>query len=555
MSRRRITCAAALATLLVTGSCLPATATSDSGDPIAITVDVNAERHPISPLIYGVSFGDAATLADLRGPVNRAGGNSASLYDWRSEARNAGRDWYFESLPIAPDDRSQYGTRFVERSRAGGAAAMLTVPMTGWAATLGPDGGKRASFALSRYGAQETHDGNGFADAGNGLRPDGTPITGNDPTDAARRTNRDEQQDWVRSLVARWGSAADGGVRFYAMDNEPSRWHDIHRDVRPVGLHARELAAMVVDYAKAVKAVDPSARIVAPEEWGWNGYRYSGFDQQIGDAHGYDDLPDRRDQTGGMDVLPWLLTQWRAAGHPVDVVSVHYYPQGGEYRENGDDVSPRMQRLRNRSTRSLWDPEYRDTSWIDDKIMLIPRLREWVSRYYRAGTPLAITEYNWGGERHMNGATAQADILGIFGREGLYMANRWVAPARGTPTYLAMKLYRNYDGQGACFGETSVAARSPDPDAVATFAAVRARDGALTIVAINKRLDRVTPVVLSLAGYGLAGTVEGARLARGTLAPLATARFEAGRFSATLPMQSVTMFVLKPTTLGKKHGR
>lgn len=542
--RRSATLIALLATLTATGSCLPADAASEDR-PIAITIDARADRHPISPLIYGVSFGDARTLADLRVPVTRAGGNSASLYDWRTEARNAGRDWYFESLPIDPDESSQYGTRFVERAKAGGAAAMLTVPMTGWAATLGPDREKRASFALSRYGAQETHD-DSFPDAGSGLRPDGTPITGNDPTDAARRVTPEDQRAWIASLVARWGTASAGGVRFYAMDNETSLWHDIHRDVRPIGLHAREMAAQVVAHARLVKSVDPSAKIVAPEEWGWNGYRYSGFDQQRGNTHGYDDLPDRRDQTGGMDLLPWLLTQWRGAGYPVDVVSVHYYPQGGEYRENGDDVSPAMQRLRNRSTRSLWDPDYRDASWIDDKVALIPRLRDWVTRYYRRDTPLAITEYNWGAERHMNGATAQADILGIFGREGLYMANRWIAPERGTPTYLAMKLYRNYDGRGMGFGETSVAARSPDADAVAMFAALRASDGALTIVAINKRIDHVAPIALSIAGYARSGSVTGVRLDRGTLAPIPGARFAAGRFSATLAVQSVTMFVLKP---------
>ena len=60
----------------------------------------------------------------------------------------------------------------------------------------------------------------------------------------------------------------------------------------------------------------------------------------------------------------------------------------------------------------------------------------------------AITEYNWGAEGHINGATTQADILGIFGREGLDLATRWTTPDPSTPTYKAMKMYRNYDGAG-----------------------------------------------------------------------------------------------------------
>ena len=87
-----------------------------------------------------------------------------------------------------------------------------------------------------------------------------------------------------------------------------------------------------------------------------------------------------------------------------------------------------MQLRRNRSTRSLWDPNYVDETWINDKVQLIPRLRNWVNTYYYPGTPIGITEYNWGAEGHINGATTQADIFGIFGREGLDMAARWTTP-------------------------------------------------------------------------------------------------------------------------------
>jgi len=510
-----------------------------------ITVDAAAGRHQISPLIYGVSFASVDTLVDLNLPLNRAGGNSASLYNWRNEARNAGRDWYFESMAIGPADWAQYGARFVERTRAGGAAAMVTVPMIGWVAQLAPGGGKLPSFSIAKYGWQQASENPGFPDAGNGLHSDGSAITGNEPHDAALPDTPADQRAWIESLVARWGTAAHGGVRFYAMDNEPSRWHDIHRDVHPIGLHATEIAQRILDYSRIVKSVDPSAKVVAPEEWGWNGYRYSGFDQQIGDAHGYRDLPDRRDQTGDLDLLPWLLARLKQTGNPIDIISVHYYPQGGEYREGSDDISPAMQRLRNRSTRSLWDPGYTDSSWIGDRVALIPRLRGWAKRYYHAGTPLAITEYNWGAEHHMNGATTQADILGIFGREDLSMAARWAAPARNTPTYLAMKLFRNYDGQRSGFGETSVTARAPEPDAVSTFAALRQSDGALTIIAINKQLDRAAQISIALSHFASAGTIEGARLAKGALAPLVHARYHAATLPAVLPPQSVTLFVLK----------
>jgi hypothetical protein len=52
-----------------------------------------------------------------------------------------------------------------------------------------------------------------------------------------------------------------------------------------------------------------------------------------------------------------------------------------------------------------------------------------------SGVQVALTEYSWGADADMNGATAQADVLGILGREGLDAATRWSCPDAATPTY------------------------------------------------------------------------------------------------------------------------
>lgn len=518
------------------GSPAPTAPAADTRQTIAI--DAGAGRHPISPLIYGVAFGSAAALKDMGVTLTRAGGNAASLYNPEAEARGAGRDWFFESMPIPADENAQYGARFMDRAGHAGVVAMPTVPMIGWAAKLGPHGEKLAAYAIDRYGLQWHTDTPGFPAAGDGTAIDGAAIVRNDPNDAARPAGIAVRERWLRALKARYGAQ----LRFVQLDNEPSRWHDIHRNVHPVGLHAQEIARLTIDYARMVKSVSPDIRVLAPEEWGWNGYRYSGFDQQWGETHGWNALPDRRDQTGGMDLLPWLMTQWKRAGRPVDVLSVHYYPQGGEY---SDDVTPAMQQRRNRSTRSLWDRSYVDESWIADRVALFPRLRNWLSRYYYADTPIALTEYDWGAERHMNGATAQADVLGIMGRQGVAIASRWMAPAPGTPVYAAFKLFRNPAGRGPAFGDTAVAAAAPDPDRVAAFAALRSADHVLTVVAINKQ-GAPAPVRLTLAGVGAAGRVTGYSLANGRLASLAAQMYRAGVLDATLPPQSIALFELHP---------
>jgi hypothetical protein len=513
--------------------------------PVIITVDAAANHHPISPLIYGLNFASTAMLNDLQVPINRAGGNSASTYNWQRDARNTGMDWFFESVPIDSKDPFQYNTRFVAATREGHALPMVTIPMIGRVARLDADGKPLASFSIAKYGKQKASDVNGMADAGNGIGADGTAIA-NDPNDASIVDDPANEQARVNALVQAFGRAGTGGVRYYAMDNEPSLWHLNHRDIHPEGAHASEIANKVIAYSRAVKAVDPGARIVAPEEWGWTGYHLSGFDQQYAAAHGMNHLPDRDNETGGMDYVPWLLTQWKQAGHPVDVFSLHFYPQGGEFTETKTVVAdtPAIELSRNRSTRTLWDTTYKDPSWINSVVALIPLMRQWVDTYYYPGTPIALTEYNWGGDATMNGATTQADVLGIFGREGLDIATRWGALTPDMPVYKAFKLYRNYDGKGGGFGTTSVADVQHDPDRVSSFAALRDRDRVLTIIVVNKQLDQSAEALIPISHFAVKGKVEVWQLADNAITRQSDISAVSGQIQSVMPAKSVTLFVL-----------
>ncbi len=435
-------------------------------------------------------------MNDLNSPLNRNGGNNTTRYNWQLNADNRGNDWYYQSIAESSATAGERGDTFITNARAANAKAMLTVPTIEWIAKVGPGRSKLASFSVAKYGAQTGTDSQWFPDAGNGVRTNGQFVTGNDPNDANVPSTSLFQQGWVQHLVGRWGTNANGGLRYYILDNEPSIWHSTHRDVRPTSPTMGEIRDKTIDFAQKIKAVDPTALVVGPEEWGWSGYFYSGYDQQYGSTHGWGSLPDRANN-GGADYLPWFLDQMRqrhttSGQRLLDVFTVHYYPQGGEF---SDDVSSAMQLRRNRSTRSLWDPNYVDETWINDRVQLVPRLKSWVSTYY-PGTAIGITEYNWGAENHINGATTQADIYGIFGREGLDMGARWTTPASSTPTYKAMKMYRNYDGNKSMFGDTSVAATAPNPDNVSAFAAQRSADGALTVMVISKKLSGTTPATI-----------------------------------------------------------
>jgi hypothetical protein len=531
---------------------------ADPPSAITINVDASADRHAISPLIYGVSYGsDYNALADLGATLNRNGATPASTYNWQVNADNRAGDFFFESIALDSAVPGELGDTFIQASKSGGALPMLTIPMLDWVAKVGPGRATLCSFSVPKYGPQTDADPD-HPDCGNGIVNDGPPPTfvANDPNDAYVPSSVNFQKGWIQHIVDKWHPAASGGLRYYLMDNESSIWWQWHRDVAPTGAHDTEIRDKIVAYATAVKQVDPTALVVGPEEWGWDGYFFSGFDQQNfagaccadHDAHG--------------DYLAYLLDQLRAhdlstGKRLLDVFSVHYYPQGidgtgtVEFTDGvNDDVSADAQLLRNKSTRSLWDPNYVDVSWIASTVKLIPRIKELVATHY-PGTVAAITEYNWGAEGHINGATAQADILGIFGREGLEMGVRWLTPSIGTPVYNAFKMYRNYDGNHSGFGETSVRASvvNANLDDVAAFAALRASDGALTVMVVGKfRTPGSTQVTINLANFG-GQTARVYQLTNpgNAITPPTDIPVSGNALVATIPAQSTTLFVIAPS--------
>ncbi|HEY2396853.1 MAG TPA: glycoside hydrolase family 44 protein [Rudaea sp.] len=542
MSRKVSCCILALS---LVAAFAPAAAHAQN-TPVTVSIDANANRHTISPLVYGIAYGTSTTLADLNSPLNRYGGNNASRYNWQLNADNRDFDWYFESIADTSAVAGERGDTFISQSKAANAQAMLTLPMLDWVAKLGANRGKLASFSQAKYGAQTGNDAQWYPDAGNGvLKATGQNITGNDPNDANVPNSTTMQQAWVQHLVSQWGNASGTGLKYYILDNEHSIWQSTHRDVHPIGATMDEIRQRMIDYATMVKNVDPAATVVGPEEWGWSGYFYSGYDQQYGAAHNWCCYPDKAAHAN-WDYLPWLLDQLHqnevATGKRLlDVFSVHWYPQGGEF---GNDTSTTMQQLRNKSTRSLWDPNYVDATWINDKVQLIPRIRNWVATYY-PGLKTAITEYNWGAESHINGATTQADIYGIFGREGLDMATRWTTPDPSTPTYKAMKIWRNYDGNKSTFGDTSVSASVPNPDNLSAFAATRTSDGAMTVMVISKVLSGSTPVTVNLANFAAAGVVQAWQLtSANAITRLTDMSFGGSSFATSVPAQSITLYVV-----------
>ena len=106
---------------------------------------------------------------------------------------------------------------------------------------------------------------------------------------------------------------------------------------------------------------------------------------------------------------------------------------------------------------------------------------------------ISISEYNYGGGDDISGGIAEADVLGVFGSNGVFSAAIW--PLASNEQYIAggMAMFRNYDGKGGTFGDISVAVSNPDPTDTSLYASDYSTNSArMTLVAINKSTGNLT---------------------------------------------------------------
>jgi uncharacterized protein (TIGR03437 family) len=413
------------------------------------------------------------------------------------------------------------------------------------------------SFSIAKYGAQTGHDPYN-PDCGNGTLTSGQQIV-NDPNDTyVRVPDQTFAQQWVQSLVARYGMGNDGGIRMWSMDNEPEWWYGVHIDIYQNPATYDDMLARNLRLAQAVKAADPTALITGPVPSGWMGYFFSRADMASGwgtAPYLYWDNPTDQNAHGGVPWVEYYLQQMQQFEQQhgyrlLDILDIHGYVAPGSLSTTAGDAA--METLRMTSTRALWDPNYivPDTAFDDANgnqvaPQLIPRMHQWVDQNYR-GTQVAITEYWWNALESITGAIAQADILGIFGREELDYGTLWGPPAPTDPGAFAFKIFLNYDGNGSQFGGTSVSATTSDPDTLSIFAAQRS-DSALTVLVLNKTASDIADTV-SLANFTPAGPAQVWQYSQENLAAIvgqtSGVTLSGGSLTATFPAFSMTLFVI-----------
>ena len=451
------------------------TPASPGTSDIVLAIDTSMNVRPISPYIYGSNGGDLAQQA--KGvTLTRSGGNRLTAYNWETNASNAGSDYLYENDAFMSTSKVAGAAmkQAVQTSVSAAASIIMTVPIAGWVSAdeNGPCPSKPTAAQIAQRFLP--------------ILPKKPSAFAYPPSTTDGNVYADEFVWWLES---QFPTAQTDPTRriFYMLDNEPDLWSSTHSEIHPTPVTYAELTQRNIEFATAIKSVAPQAMIFGAVDYGWEGYVTL---QNASDAN-------------GRDWISYYLDTMKAAEQSagkrlVDVLDLHWYPEatGDGNRVTGTGVTAGEVAARVQAPRSLWDPTYTETSWITQSgsgpIELIPRMMQKISAHY-PGTLLSFSEYNYGASADISGGLAQVDVLGVFGTQGVFAGANWQLASANTYLFAAFAMYRNYDGAGGAFGDTSVSLANSDIARASAYASVSPSSGVNVIaVAINKTTGPLT---------------------------------------------------------------
>lgn len=506
-----------------------------------ITVSPQKTVREISPMIYGVNFG--VDTEKVSAKSMRLGGNRMTGYNWENNGSNAGSDYKNMSDMYMIQDLPEE-IKFEPGAAALGLSdtaqkndipyTLLTLQMAGYVVSNRTGSVKEENAAPSEYWQPVVNrKGSEFS-----LTPD--------KTDGYVYT--DEYMNYLFEKVGK--SDSDTGFDAYALDNEPALWSGTHSLLHPEKVTCSELIERSVDLASTVKDMDANAEVFGPSLYGYYAYLR------------LQDAPDWEDMTKENDKYRWFIdcyldkmhnAEQTAGKRLLDVLDIHYYTEAkgecGErscnHYDNDGCIKARLD-----SVRSLYDPDYKENSWITDTgaefFPLLPNIQQSIDTFYPE-TKLAFTEYDFGGGDHISGGVAQADTLGIFAEYGVYFASIWSFD-NNEYQLAAINMFTNYDGEGSGFGDTLTESSSDLPEYVSAYSAARSSDSdSFTVIVTNRSIHEQTLADIAIDSEKQYGSAEVYSLYGDTPEIQKQQNIEnisGNAFSYTLPPLSVTEFVI-----------
>ena len=506
---------------------------TSSAATITITTDA-AHPHAISPWIYGMNFYQDSASSVRNLTLNRQGGNRWTAYNWENNYSNAGSDWgpYSNDTYLSGSTTPAEAVRpLIVADRARGNASLITVQMQGYvsADANGNVNINDPNHLASRFKQVVYKKGTAFTT---------TPST----SDASVYI---DEFLWTLGQKINSGIYADATTpTLINLDNEPELWPSTHAEIQATAPTVAGYIQKTVDLCKAIKDLAPTAKTLGPVHYGFNGIvNWQG-------ASGFSDTYWFTDR-----YLADLKTASDAYGRRLlDAYDFHWYSeaQGGGTRITdltGSTLTDAQVQAIVQSPRSLWDPTYRESSWIADylggPVRILDRIQQKIDAVW-PGTGVSVTEYDNGGDNHIAGAIAQADNLGIFGQRSVFAACFW--PMTGAYPFIqaGFKMYRDYDGNLGSFGDTSIPATSSDTSKVAAYVS---RDsthaGRYVIVALNRSTSAQD---VGFSGLAVSGTAKVYRVAGTNPAPVFVGQVPANLASWVVSLPALSVSTIEITS-------
>jgi len=475
---------------------------------VTVTVDPTKTK-AISPYIYGVNSYSGISGAPAMLTLDRAGGNRWTAYNWETNASNAGNDFHFQNdgYLSASSTPAEAVLSFIAADQAANLASIMTVQMQGLVSA-----DESGPVNMTNPPISDATNFRSVVDKKNAAFTLTPP-----PATTDNNVYMDEfiwAVDQSFSGMGIFGSSATQPV-FINLDNEPELWNSTHKEIQgPTAVTSDNYISKTITLSKALKDQFPNAMIFGPVHYGFEGI-YSWQGELAATPNGTNWFPDK--------YLPAIKSASTTYGKPlVDVYDFHWYPEDYDASSNrvtsmsGTTLTDAQVQLIVQSPRNLWDPTYSDNAsagnsnpWVYNTlgapIQILPRLQAKIDAE-NPGMKLSITEYEAGGWNHIAGTIAQADMLGIFGNEGLFAACLWPPSPSGSYPYAlgGFRAFRGFDGSNAVFGDTSQRATSSNVGNVVVYASSDSKTaGRVVFVAINRS---TTTQVTAINGVALSGT-------------------------------------------------
>jgi len=510
------------------------------------TINTNKERIAISPYIYGTNGQSNDWDFNITG--RRIGGNRMTSYNWENNFSNGGSDYINDNDNYMPWSMGlpsgQYLTpnsclkAFHDTSVAMGCYSLITLQMAGYVSRDGNGVVSNAQIAPSgRWRQVVNRKGSAFS-----LIPDTTD-------------GYVYMDECMNNLINAYGTAASStGIKGYEMDNEWCLWNTADPNMHPTQPTIAEAIKKAAGLSATIKIMDSVAEAFGPADYGYSAYL------------NYQNAPDWSSFSSYGNFSYAFLYYMKLASDSVkrrllDCYDMHWYSEA-----QGKDSSGNLQRVttgpndrgvaiaRMEAPRTLWDSSYIENSWIGQYFspcVYIRAMQKGITTYY-PGTKLGFTEYGYGGESHISGGIAAADMLGICGRFGIYWCSIW-GPVN---QYIgsAYKIYRNYDNKKSTFGDWHVYARPNDDRTASVYAALQSTDTTvMNVVVMNKDYDSNLTATFKITANTSFSKAEVYGFVNGdtNIKHITTITGISGnKFTYTIPKLSVYHFVLSGSPTG-----